>query len=102
MNREVHFVFDNQKLDQMQAELTKLTEAVTQISEALKSIKEGQTKSEYMTEKEVAVLLRKAPKYIKGLRTKKGLPHYRFDGTNGSVLYKRAEVQSYIQKVLKR
>jgi hypothetical protein len=102
MNREVHFIFDNQKLDQMQAELTKLTEAVTQISEALKSLKEGQIKSEYMTEKEVAVLLRKAPKYIKGLRTKKGLPHYRFDGTNGSVLYKRAEVEDFLESKFKR
>jgi excisionase family DNA binding protein len=102
MNKELHFVFDNQKLDQMQAELTKLTEAVTQISEALKSLKEGQIKSEYMTEKEVAELLRKGVKYIRGLRNDNRLPYYRFEGRNGSVLYKRAEVQSYIQKVLKR
>ncbi len=102
MNKELHFVFDNQKLDQMQAELTKLTEAVTQISEALKSLKEGQIKSEYMTEKEVAELLRKGVKYIRGLRNDNRLPYYRLEGRNGSVLYKRAEVQYYIQKVLKR
>jgi hypothetical protein len=102
MNREVHFVFDNQKLDQMQAELTKLTEALTQISEALKSLKEGQTKSEYMTEKEVAALLRKGKKYISGLRKNGQLACYKFEGPKGSNLYKRAEVEGYLEKKLKQ
>jgi excisionase family DNA binding protein len=102
MNKEIHFVFDNQKSDQMQKELTQLTKAVAQINELLISLKEGQTKSEYMTEKEVAELLRKGVKYIRGLRNENRLPYYRFEGRNGSVLYKRAEVQSYIQKVLKQ
>jgi excisionase family DNA binding protein len=101
MNKEVHFVFDNQKLDQMQTKLNELADAVAQINEVLKGLKEGQTKSEYMTEKEVAELLRKGVKYIRGLRNDNKLPYYRFEGRNGSVLYKRAEVQSYIQKVLK-
>jgi excisionase family DNA binding protein len=86
----------------MQKELTQLTKAVAQINELLISLKEGQTKSEYMTEKEVAELLRKGVKYIRGLRNENRLPYYRFEGRNGSVLYKRAEVQSYIQKVLKQ
>jgi excisionase family DNA binding protein len=102
MNKEIHFVFDNQKSDIMQKELTQLTKAVAQINELLISLKEGQTKSEYMTEKEVAELLRKGVKYIRGLRNENRLPYYRFEGRNGSVLYKRAEVQSYIQKVLKQ
>jgi hypothetical protein len=55
-----------------------------------------------MTEKEVADLLRKGPKFVRGLRNDNTLPYYRFNGRNGSVLYKRAEVQSYIQKVLKQ
>jgi hypothetical protein len=101
MNKEVHFVFDNQKLDQMQTKLNELADAVAQINEVLISLKGGQTKSEYMTEREVAELLRKGVKYIRGLRNDR-LPYYRFEGRNASVLYKRAEVQSYIQKVLKR
>ena len=102
MNKEVHFVFDSQKLDQMQAKLNELADAVAQTNELLIGLKEGQTKSEYMTEKEVADLLRKGPKFVRGLRNDNRLPYYRFNGKNGSVLYKRAEVQSYIQKVLKQ
>jgi len=82
--------------------LPQLTKAVAQINELLIGLKEGQTKSEYMTEKEVANLLRKGPKFVKGLRDDNTLPYYRFNGRNGSVLYKRTEVQSYIQKVLKQ
>lgn len=102
MNKEVHFVFDIQKLDQMQAKLNELADAVAQINELLIGLKEGQTKSELMTEKEVADLLRRGPKFIRGLRNDNRLPYYRFKGRNGSVLYKRAEVQTYIQKVLKQ
>ena len=102
MNKEVHFVFDIQKLDQMQANLNELADAVAQINELLIGLKEGQTKSEFMTEKEVATLLRKSPKFVKGLRNDNRLPFYRFNGRNGSVLYKRAEVQTYIQKALKQ
>jgi len=102
MNKEVHFVFDIQKLDQMQAKLNELAEAVAQINELLIGLKEGQTKSELMTEKEVADLLRKGTKFVRGLRNDITLPYYRFKGRNGSVLYKRAEVQTYIQKVLKQ
>lgn len=102
MNKEVHFVFDNQKLDQMQEKLKELADAVAQTNELLIGLKEGQTKSEFMTEKEVATLLRKSPKFVKGLRNDNRLPFYRFNGRNGSVLYKRAEVQTYIQKVLKQ
>jgi excisionase family DNA binding protein len=65
-------------------------------------LEKAAAKSEYMTEKEVAELLRKGVKYIRGLRNDNRLPYYRFEGKNGSVLYKRAEVQYYIQKVLKR
>ena len=102
MNKEVHFVFDIQKLDQMQAKLNELADAVAQTNELLIGLKEGQTKSELMTEKEVAELLRKGVKYIKRLRNDNRLPFYRFNGKNGSVLYKRTEVQAYIQKVLKQ
>lgn len=85
----------------MQAKLNELADAVAQTNELLIGLKEGQTKSEFMTEKEVADLLRRGPKFIRGLRNDNRLPFYRFNGRNGSVLYKRAEVQILHPKSIK-